>query len=319
MSDQSSDEDSDTEVFVYRGGRAPQHITHAIIDESVTEIEANAFNHCKRLVHAKTHDGIRRVGRRAFYKCKSLLWINLKFVVEIEERAFERCEKLDQVEFGDRLERIGAGAFGLCTSLDYLNLPSIFIGAAAFSSCKRLTDIEFSERLGTIGSGAFKGCKRLECITIPLKRDLFVSDNDYQFGNCERLETVELVGGIHKTVASLHLDSWRADMIAEIDRINRVLPATRAYRKTAAMRQWLGSVIDKADHYKAEHYRYVKEGITLLELALWKAKLGEKEDRHPEKRTKKATVDAESNRMDKRITCGADMVIKNVLPFLLLE
>lgn len=318
MSDQS-DEDSDTEVFFYRGGRAPQHITHAIIDKSVTEIEANAFNHCKRLVHAKTHDGIRRIGRRAFYKCTRLLWINLKSVVEIEERAFEKCEKLDQVEFGDMLERIGAGAFGLCTSLDYLKLPSIIIGPCAFSSCKRLTDIEFSERLGTLGSSAFKGCKRLECIAIPLKRDLFVSDNDNQFGNCERLETVELVGGIHKTVASLHLDSWRADMIAEIDRINRVLPITRAYRKTDAMRQWFGSVIDKVDHYKAKHYRYVKEGMTLLELALWKVKLDEKEEKCGEGRTKKIKVDAESSRRDKRIACGADVVIKNVLPFLRLD
>ena len=73
------------------------------------------------------------------------------------------------------------------------------------------------------------------------------------------------------------------------------------------------------DYYKAEHQRYVKEGITLLELALWKAKLGEKEDNCEEGKTKKAKVDAESYRRDKRITCGADIVIKNVLPFLQLE
>ena len=108
-------------------------------------------------------------------------------------------------------------------------------------------------------------------------------------------------------------------MIAEINRINRVLPTTPVNEKTAKIRQWMESVIDKMDHYKAEHYRYVKEGITLLELALWKTKLGEKEDENAEKRTKKATVDAENNRRDTRITCGADMVIKNVLPFLLLE
>ncbi len=38
------------------------------------------------------------------------------------------------------------------------------------------------------------------------------------------------------------------------------------------------SILDKMDHYKAEHNRYVKEGMTLLELALWKAKLGENEE-----------------------------------------
>ena len=59
--------------------------------------------------------------------------------------------------------------------------------------------------------------------------------------------------------------------------------------------------------------------ILLLELALWKAKLGEKEDSSAEGRTKKAKIDVESVRKERRITCGADMVIKNVLPFLQLK
>mmetsp|Transcript_32028 Transcript_32028/g.64673 ORF Transcript_32028/g.64673 Transcript_32028/m.64673 type:complete len:82 (+) Transcript_32028:1-246(+) len=81
----------------------------------------------------------------------------------------------------------------------------------------------------------------------------------------------------------------------------------------------MDSVIDKIDHYKVEHLRYVKEALTVLELALWKAKLGEKEENFAEGGTKKAKLDIESVRKEKRITCGADMVIKNVLPFLKLE
>ena len=80
--------------------------------------------------------------------------------------------------------------------------------------------------------------------------------------------------------------------------------------------EWL---INKLDHYKAEHCRYVREGVTLLELALWKVKLDEKEEDATERRAKKAKVDTESARKERRITCGADMVIKNVLPFLQLE
>ena len=108
-------------------------------------------------------------------------------------------------------------------------------------------------------------------------------------------------------------------MIAEINQINQVLPNTPADEKTAAIRQWVDSVIDGMDRYKAEHRSYVKEAVTLLELALWKAKLGEKEENCAEGRTKKAKLGAESARREKRITCGADMVIKNVLPFLRLE
>ena len=107
-------------------------------------------------------------------------------------------------------------------------------------------------------------------------------------------------------------------MIAEINRINHVLP-NAPWGKTGVILRWMTSVMDKMDRYKAEHCRYVKEGITLLELALWKAKLGEKEEYAAETKPKKVKVDAKAARKDKRITCGADTVIKNVLPFLQLE
>ncbi len=325
MADNADDnDDNNGDVFVYRGGRAPQHVTHVRIDKSVDEIEERAFAHCKRLLHVETHDGIRKVGDRAFESCRSLPKINLESVIEICAEAFFRCENLESVEFGDELETIGAGAFESCTSLKHLKLPSIItIEFAAFAECSALTDIELSERLETLGARAFDVCKRLQRIAIPLKRDLFASDvyarGYIQFGYCEQLRTVDLVGGIHKTVASLHMDCWRTDMLAEINHINQVLPIIDAIHKSQAIPQWMESVLDKMDHYKAEHCRYVKEGITLLELALWKAKLGENEEHVAERREKKVKVDAESARRERRITCGADMVIKNVLPFLQLN
>jgi len=226
------------------------------------------------------------------------------------------------VEFGDKLETIGDYAFH-GSPLQYLKLPSVItIGISAFNRCTAITDIELSEQLEKIERSAFYRCERLQRIAIPPKRDLFVCEvwQKYnQFEKCVQLATVDLVGGIHKTIASLHMDSWRADMIAEIDRINQVLPATRVNEKTNEIQQWMELVLDKMDHYKAEHYRYVKEGVTLLELALWKAKLGEEEEKYGEGRSKKAKVDAESARKERRITSGADVVMKNVLPFLHLE
>ena len=308
------------DIFVYRGGRAPLHVTHALIDKSINEIEAHAFDYCKHLLTVdNTHDGIRRVRAFAFYRCRSLRRINLRSAVEIDTWAFATCVNLESVEFGDRLQTIRNRAFCEC-SLTHLKLPSIInIGACAFSNCTRLTDMESSERLESIDWSAFWKCERLQRIAIPLKTDLFkFSDNvgKYnQFDKCEKLATVDLVGGIHETVASLHMESWTAKMTAEINRINQILPNTHADEKTDAIRQWMDSVIDKMDHYKAEHCRYVKEGITLLELALWKAKLCEEEDKCEEGKTKKAS---ESARKEKRITCGADVVIKNVIPFLQL-
>ena len=318
-------DEGDEEVFIYRGGRVPQHITHARIDKSIDEIEDHAFEFCEQLLTVDTHNGLRKIGTRSFYKCMSLRQISLKSVVEIGVSAFYRCENLEFVEF-DRLETIRNAAFGFCTSLKHVKLPTITtIGAGVFGKCECITDIELSERLQMIGYGAIYDCKSLQRIAIPLKRGLFVRRTHNQFGNCEQFEfcdqlaTVDIVGGIHKTVASLHMKSWRTEMIAEINRINQVLPNTRGNEKANEIQRWMDSVIDKMDHYKENHRRYVKEGITLLELALWKAKLGEKEESSVEGKTKKAKIDAESARKGKRITCGADMVIKNVLPFLQLE
>ena len=323
---------NDGDIFIYRGGRAPEHVTHVRIDESVDEIEKSAFQFRRHLVQVETHDGIRKVGNGAFSYCRSLRWINLKSAVEIGQCAFYNCEDLESVEFGGNLETIGEEAFWNCSSLTHLKLPSIItIETVAFSNCTRLIDIELSERLETIEQGAFGGCERLQRIVIPLKRDLFVFEEYplwqgkgtvkgyHQFDECEQLTTVDLVGGTHKTVASLHMDSWRTEMIAEINRINQVLPTIPADDKTGVIQQWMEWVIDKMDNYKAEHCRYVKEGITLLELAVWKTKLDEKEESSVERKTKKVKVDAESARKERRITCGADIVIKNVFPFLKLN
>ena len=323
MADHAVEDDFDGDIFIYRGGRAPLHITHARIDKSLDEIENYAFNECENLVQVDTHDGIRRVGKYAFRFC-SLRRINLKSAVEIGEGAFWKCENLESVEFGDTLETIGYAAFNRCTSLPHLKLTSITtIGNCAFNDCTSLIDIEFSERLQTIRTNAYKCCYRLQRIAIPLKRNLLAFNQLMQcynqFDGCDQLTIVDLVGGVHKTVASLHIESWRTEMIAEINRINQVLPGTSAYGKTYVIQQWMYSVIDKLEYYKAEHFRYVKEAATLLELALWKTKLGENEDKFGEGKTKKAKIDAESARKERRLTCGAEIVIKNVLPFLQLK
>ena len=105
-------------------------------------------------------------------------------------------------------------------------------------------------------------------------------------------------------------------MEEKIDRINQLLPTTPANETTEEIRQWMDSVIDRIEQFKAEHHRYVKEAITLLELALWKAKLGEKEENYADGRTTRGR--RKRARKERCITSGAEIVIKNVLPFLQL-
>ena len=214
----------------------------------------------------------------------------------------------------DKLETVGHSAFR-CTSLKQLKLPKIkAIGEDAFSK-SGVHEAEFGEDLETIESGAFP----LRRIAIPLKDEMFQL-NDWsgtytQFFACFILAKVDLVGGIHNTVASLPFESWRNEMNEEIQRIHQILKAN-------VIRQWIQSVIEKNDNYKAEHRAILKEATTRLELALWDAKLeNDKEDKHSSEEptaAKKAKIDVEGARKEARITSGADIVIKNVLSFLML-
>jgi hypothetical protein len=74
------------------------------------------------------------------------------------------------------------------------------------------------------------------------------------------------------------------------------------------------------EHYKAEHNTLLKENMTQLELAIWTAKLDEKEEEEEDSNViaKKSKIEVESVRKERRIMSGASIVIKNVLPFLQL-
>ena len=320
----------DDDVFVYLGGEqvVPDEITHAIIDPSVNIVRRRAFYRRRRLVSVIFHDDVEIIEWEAFNECKSLSGrIKLLGVREIEGSVFSHCYALSDVEFGDRLETVGNGAFFAC-SLRSIKIPSVrTVEFQAFNHCEQLTDVEFGINLRTIVPFSFYGCTNLQRIAIPLKDGLFPDHPDgqrfSQFGSCDNLTTVDLVGaeGVRKTISSLLLKSWRKRMNQEINRINQVLPSIYDGEDKAEMiRLCTRSVIDRLEHYKAEHNRLLKEHMTLLELAIWKAKLDENEDNSTLKAqtAKRAKIDVGNARKEKRITSGADIIIKNVLPFLQL-
>jgi hypothetical protein len=242
-------------------------------------------------------------------------------VIEIEQYAFFYCKSLSELDF-DKVEIIGNYAFHGCNSLRSINMPSIRkVGEFAFTWCDALADAVFGQDLERIERKAFDDCTALRSISIPLKCGLIVDDK--AFLGCQNLSRVDiLAGGVHKTISSLHFESWRNEMEAEIDRINQTLPNIQAIEKTAAIQEWITRVLVRMEHYKSEHKALMKKAMTLLELALWKAKLLYEADEkkcNVDEVTKKARIDDEAARKEHRVTCGASIVIKNVLPFLALE
>jgi hypothetical protein len=323
MADHAAGDD----IFVYTGGRAPQHVVNAIIDESVNKIDDDAFAENPNLKSVVCHEGLLRVEKYAFDECSSLQRVKMPGAKIIEEGAFYNCYSLVDVEF-DKLETVGWSAFNNCTSLKRVKLPKVKIIENCAFIHSGVEELELGENLETIGSGAFRDSK-LRRIAIPLKDGMFQLNDDSgtytQFRECYNLTTVDLVGGIHKTVASLHLESWRNEVNEEIQRINQILSGTAHHEMTEVVRQWIQSVKSRFDRYKAEHGVILREVAALLELALWKAKLAgftAEDDRDPvvENTAKKAKPDDEgAKRKEARITSGADIIIKNVLPYLKME
>lgn len=259
-------------------------------------------------------------------RCASLRGIQLPGVRMIDVEAFKLCDDLMEVEFGNDLETIGKLAFYMCGSLRRFTVRAVStIGLCAFSKCDQLREVTLmmSGRV-TIQGRAFADCPSLKRIAIPLKQDMLLAST--VFDDCDGLEKVVPVGRIYETISSLHLESWRKEMKREIRRINRALPTLITEGiQTDGIQQWIESVTRHMERFKAEHSTLVREAMTLLELALWKAVLdndgNEREiDSHQEGIAKKAKtkIDMEAVRRERRVMSGADIVIKNVLPFLKL-
>jgi len=179
------------------------------------------------------HDGVEILEENAFGGCTSLRGgIKLLGVRKIEAEAFDSCYALSDVEFGDELETIGINAFEMCRSLRNIKIPSVrTVSKGAFHYCKQLTDVEFGSNLERICDYSFYNCPNLRRIVIPLKDNMFPLDTHEerynQFDRCNKLTTVDLVGaeGIHRTISSFMMQSWRHDINEEIGRINQELPS----------------------------------------------------------------------------------------------
>ena len=293
----------------------PDGVRRARIHKSVKIVRARAFFCRRNLIYVEFHDGVEIIELSAFAGCVLLKSVKLLGVKIIKKFAFSNCTVLTDVEFGDKLETIEEFAFNRCSSLKKIRIPTVrTVGEGAFAWCYNLADVECDKELRTLHDAAFRNCPELKRIALPLKSIMM---GDLAFGQCPKLTTVDLVGGIHQTVASLNLESWRNDMNNEIDSINQTLP-TITRGKTPEIQHWMRTVIQRLNHYKAEHHNLLKEATTLLELALWKANLSDEGD-ELERERHRTRGSRKRARKEICVTSGASIVIKNVLPFLQLS
>ena len=304
--------------YLYRGEEGefiPHEATHITVAEDAIFVRARAFIWHRKIIEVILHDNVEKIEESAFAYCISLRRVIMPGVKEVEHFAFCECKALTDVEW-DKLEIIGRHAFRQCY-LRSINLPSAsIVNEKAFSECKLLTEVKFSSQLQRVDKGVFFRCPSLERITLPLNDFIFTYSNNDVFEACHNLVHADLVGGeMHQFIAALQLEEWRNDINEEIDLINQILPNADWVRKTVKISWWISSVITHLDYYEAEHRKLMKEATTLLELALWKANLSGNEGQVKGV----PTTRGRRKRARKEIFCempGVDVVIKNVLPFL---
>jgi hypothetical protein len=83
--------------------------------------------------------------------------------------------------------------------------------------------------------------------------------------------------------------------------------------------EWHIETLTKLEYYESE-YQKLKESTSLLELALWKARIDDSSMNHGKAMdagNKKVKIDPSEFRLQCRISCGAVHVIENVLPYIL--
>ena len=312
--------DADTEVlFEYTGEGCvvPKNVTIVRFHPNVVEVEYRAFCDCKQLWKVVFNDGLKKIGQYAFYDCKSLSSITLpSTVIEIGDWAFRFCNNLKFVEFNEGLQKIGDGAFW-STSLSSITLPSTVteIGGHAFFRCDNLREVVFNEGLEKIGWQAFSYCTLLSSITIPSTvteiggyafdgcdglREVVLHgapqkiDNE-AFSNCTSLERFTFPAILTRLDALIQTGHWE-DFESEVNEVRGVVEVSggELFVSAQAMgegRNWntvrrdLGKIIRMISYYE------LKEGTSLLELALWKFKLDQVDKANPIPR-KKCRMDA---------------------------
>lgn len=91
-------------------------------------------------------------------------------------------------------------------------------------------------------------------------------------------------------------------MSQRIDQINQVIPYEPSYRKSLVIREGIVESVDnRMRYYKSEHYVLLKEAVTLLELALWKAKQNSVKGK-----SKKAMVNVDAAKKE----CGISYLVQ---------
>lgn len=157
-----------------------------------SNIIANKYEHgLGRIVF----DGpVTKIGKAAFYQCKTLLTIQLPSTITIiDNNSFNECLSLKSIAIPNGVTTIGDKAFHWCLRLSSVSIPNsvMSIGSEAFRYSD-LMSIKLPETLQSIGAYCFGNCS-IKDLAIP---DSVTSIGDSAFQYCGSLNNIVLGRGV---------------------------------------------------------------------------------------------------------------------------
>ena len=140
----------------------------------VTQIAAEAFANCERIISVEIPDSITSIGKFAFFNCKRLKTVTLGHGInKIERSAFQNCEALESIELHYGIPEIASWTFSGCKSLKEVVIPNgvKYIGHQAFADCVSLEHIDTLSSETSLGYDVFQNMNSKCVITVPLYFD----------------------------------------------------------------------------------------------------------------------------------------------------
>ena len=141
------------------------------VPASVTEINASAFNACKKLVQITLPDGLTKIPYYGFEGCIALTEINIpESVTAIGEYAFRRCIALKEITIPDGVTEIPYHAFGYCYALERVTLGKgiTSLGREAFCESRAIRELTvLAVNPPTLGTDVFLDVNRDIPVYVP--------------------------------------------------------------------------------------------------------------------------------------------------------
>ncbi len=228
------------------------NLTSVIVPNSVTSIEASAFNLCTSLTSVNIPNTITTIEGGTFFACQKLTSIEIpNSVKSIGKQAFSACVVLASVTIPNSVTSLGEMAFAGCSALRFVSLPESLtdFDKEVFRNCDSLiTVVNLSKTPQNITDGTFSvygtlhvlpGCKAAYETADVWKNFTIVEDADQP---AEVIAVNDLIAAIGKventeeskakiTAARSEYDALTKEQQALVKNFNALVDAENAYKQ----------------------------------------------------------------------------------------